>query len=371
MWQRLFIAGASGSVGRELIRQVADIDNIDGHRNPSNIVGVADGENVVASAHGLDRRVLRSLAESRGALKTYLKSEGEPFTDMRQLVDKARELGLDGEVIFVDVTSEKEGALGFHKYVLDSSANKIVTANKNPVALYSMDDFKGLTRHHGRYNYDATVMAGKGAIDYAIRARELRDEIFEIEGMLSGTLGFVFSELAKGERSFSEIVKDAKARGYTETNPFHDLNGVDVARKLVILVRSAGYDVDFKDVERESLLDDKFDQLAGDDFWVELEKEDGRFAAMVAQAKRDGKVLRYTAKMVKEGSRVRLVVAPSFHGPESPFYALNGTSNKVLFKSPIIKSGHIIESPGAGLDVTAASVRDGIRRMVPADYLRA
>ena len=241
MRQNVLIWGASGNVGRALIDQIAEKDQTT-HRNPTDIIGIADSEHAIVSDKALDQRVLREVARTRDGIKGYLAANKAKYSDPRELVDMVRKVGRDGEVIVVDVTTVGESAKDFHLDVLDRSSNKVATANKNPVSLYSMADFNGLTRHHGRYNYDATVMAGKGAIDFAIRSRELNDSVNEIEGML--------------------------------------------------------------------------------------------------------------------------------HGPESPFYAMNGTYNKVVFKTDILRNGHIIESPGAGLDVTAASVRDAIRRMMPADALR-
>ena len=199
MRQNVLIWGASGNVGRALIDQIAEKDQTT-HRNPTDIIGIADSEHAIVSDKALDQRVLREVARTRDGIKGYLAANKAKYSDPRELVDMVRKVGRDGEVIVVDVTTVGESAKDFHLDVLDRSSNKVATANKNPVSLYSMADFNGLTRHHGRYNYDATVMAGKGAIDFAIRSRELNDSVNEIEGMLSGTLGFVFSELAKGEK---------------------------------------------------------------------------------------------------------------------------------------------------------------------------
>jgi homoserine dehydrogenase len=167
---------------------------------------------------------------------------------------------MDGEVTFVDLTSGKTDMLDFHKQVITQSNNALVTANKNPISLYSMEDFNMLLKKYGRYNANTTVMGGSGAFDFVNeRAEMIDDKIHLIKGCFSGTLGYVLSEVEKGKK-FSQVVRAAKEAGYTEPNPWDDLNGLDVGRKILILARLSGNEIAFEDLKIEPLIDEKYAQ---------------------------------------------------------------------------------------------------------------
>ena len=363
------IIGAGG-VGSETVQQICKNDLPEnGQRNPTDIVAVADSKRYLLDSRGIDPEILRVASHTKETMKLFLEIKGEPYAELGEILHQVGKVGLDGEVVFVDATSAGKEAMEFHKTVLADSDNKLVAANKNPLSRFGMADFIELTRYQARHDYNTTVMAGGGAIDFAIRRFGIGDKITEIEGMLSGTMGYIFSELEKGAQKFSDVVKDASAKGYTEPNPYDDLNGVDIARKLVILCRCSGYDVDFKDVQIEPLLDDRFAKLTGKEFWMELAKEDERFAAMLEQAKVKNQALRYTAKMELVDGVPVLSVAPRAYESDSPFSNLRKTQNLARFQTKIIPE-HFIQSSGAGLDVTAASIRAGIKTMLPSKLPR-
>lgn len=370
-------------MGRATIEQICknDLSN-HGHRNPTEIVGIADSQHVLFDPRGLDTELLSRTSSKREEVKNLMKERGEKYGALEELVEMVIRSGLDGEVIFVDATSATHAAMTFHKKVLQGS-NYLVTANKNPVGLFTMADFNQLTQSR-RYNFNTTVMAGAGAIHFSMSREAIRDRILEIEGMLSGTVGYIFSELGKDGVSFSQAVRSAQEKGFTEPNPYDDLNGLDVARKLLILCRSAGYEAEFNDIKVEPLIGESFKALQGEAFWEALSKEDGRFSDLVQQAKENNAVLRFTAKMelragepigteqcsVPMGSVPMGSPAPALsvrlrsYPKNSPFDHLTGTQNLVCFQTKSIAS-HIIESPGAGLEITANSLRDGIARMLP------
>ncbi len=292
MKQKIFLVG-SGIIGRSTIGQICDYDAalaVDDGSDPLEIVGVADSQRVLFSPDALDPEVLKRAAETKEGMKQLLE-QGQLNGELSALLDIAKETSLDGEVIFIDATAAHDVALNFHKRLLSASDYKLVTPNKNPVARSSMQDFRELTRHKGRYDFNPTVMAGGGAVRFALERHDIKDNIFEIEGMFSGTLGFIFSKLEEDGQNFSDIVRDAQKQGLTEPNPYDDLNGVDVARKLVILCRCAGYDVDFEDVKIEPLIEARFGEMDMDTFWRELKTYDAVFRQSIDDARSQGNTI--------------------------------------------------------------------------------
>lgn len=365
MHQRLFVVGGTGKVGDELLRLVVEKDTA-GHKNPSAIVGIANSTHVQFDereipAEGL-AKILAVQGDSREKMREYL-SEGMAYQGHEALLKMVKDAGLDGEVIFVDATALGEEMRIFHRMVLENSQNRVVTANKNPVSLYSMEDFRALAGNR-RYNFDVTVMAGRGPIAFAKERVDVRQNVLSIEGMLSGTLGFIFSELEKGKQSFSEIVRSAKENDITEPKPTDDLSGLDVARKLVILARCAGYDVNFENMEIEPLVDKRYGEMSVEESLEALKDEDGRFRELNNEATAAGKVLRYIGTMRIENGALKLSTGLQQVDKKSPFATLRGTKNCVVFGMEN-DDEHGIISPGAGLTTTARELRVAIAKMIP------
>ena len=154
-----------------------------------------------------------------------------------------------------------------------------------------------LARAYGRrIRHETTVGAGLPVIDTYYKLIESGDRVEKIEGLLSGTLGFLLDELSSG-RSFSAALRDAMARGYTEPDPRDDLSGTDVARKLVILGREAGNALSLADVDVQSLVPEGLRAAAADEFMARLEELDAPMAQRHATAAQAGKVLRYVARL--------------------------------------------------------------------------
>ena len=168
MRQRVFVIGADGNVGRETALQICQNDlSAHGHRNPTEIVGVANSHDFILAPQGISPELLQRAAATKDKMRELL-SSGTCFGDLSEILEAVRKQGLDGEVIFVDATSAREPARKFHDEVLADSNNRLVTANKNPLSLFSMDDFRRLTRFHGRLDFNTTVMAGAGALFFFI-----------------------------------------------------------------------------------------------------------------------------------------------------------------------------------------------------------
>jgi len=240
----------------------------------------------------------------------------------------------------------------------------VITPNKRahsgPIAYYQ--DLKRLSRaSRTQFLYEATVGAGLPVIQTLKDLVETGDEIRSISGIFSGTLAYLFN-LFDGSRAFSEIVREAKSRGYTEPDPRDDLSGMDVARKAVILAREAGLNLELADIAVESLAPAALAQASVDEFLKRLSDFDAPMAERVRQAKKNGQVLRYVADIdVRAGTAaVRL---QSF-APNHPFANISLTDNIVQFVTGrYCDNPLIVRGPGAGPAVTAAGIFADLLRL--------
>jgi aspartokinase/homoserine dehydrogenase 1 len=184
--------------------------------------------------------------------------------------------------------------------------------------------------------------------------------VVRIDAVLSGTINWLFSEY-DGNTAFSELVKIAKEKGYTEPDPRDDLSGMDVARKCLILARECGWNAELEDVHVDPLMTD---EAAGsgniDEFFRNMASFDPLINDSFISASGEGKKLRYIASVENGKATVSIV----FVGKESPFYSLGGTENCIILNTNYYrKYPMVIKGPGAGVDVTAAGLLADIVRI--------
>ena len=226
-------------------------------------------------------------------------------------------------------------------------------ANSGPLELYTrvMQARRAAGSH---YLYEATVGAGLPIIVTLRDLRETGDDIHRIEGIFSGTLAYLFN-VWDGSQPFSAIVRDAKAKGFTEPDPRDDLSGMDVARKLVILAREMGMKLEVSDVALEGLIPPQLAACAPEEFMERLAELDAPMLARLETARAGGRVLRYVAALDAAGGRasVGLVELERTH----PFANINLTDNIVQFvTSRYSQNPLVVQGPGAGPAVTAGGV---------------
>jgi len=346
----VFIVG-TGLIGGTLLKQIAQ------HRQFLLRTQYVD---VKVQAIANSRKMLFDGIGSFGQhWRERLRTEGAPM-NLLEFVRRMKNMNLPHSV-FVDCTASQELVKQYHG-ILQSSIS-IVTPNKKANAgdwtRYEQLHETAL-KHNVRFLYETNVGAGLPIINTMNDLVAGGDRILRIEGVLSGTLSYVFNSFAEG-RLFSEIVREAKTQGYTEPDPRDDLNGLDVGRKLLILAREAGYPLQFKDIRVKSLIPRSLLRAHSvEEFLQKLRTIDAHYEHQRLSAAREGKVLRYVATFAEGKAQVSLQPI----GPDHPCYSLSG-SDIVIALTTVNCRDHpvVIKGPGAGADNTATGVFADIIRI--------
>jgi len=333
-----------GNVGKAFLRQLA-----------------AARARLKRDAH-VDLR-LRGLASSRAmhlaeleldpaAAVAALEAERAPL-DLQQFADHVRAEHLPHAVI-LDCSASDEVAEHYGRWL--ARGIHVVAANKRagsgPLARHAAIRAAS-AQGRARWRYESTVGAGLPVISTLRDLIDTGDELHSIEGLLSGTLAWLFTAF-DGREPFSALVRRARELGYTEPDPRDDLSGRDVARKLVILARESGRALELAEVEVESLVPSTLTDVAREEFLERLPELDGALNARLESARRAGKVLRHVAHLDARGvARVGLVELT----PEHAFAHARGTDNVVQFTSARYRTNPlVVQGPGAGPEVTAAGL---------------
>ena len=334
----LFICGI-GTVGGNLIEQIrSQYDTLKETRQLKlNVVGIASSKKAIFNRDGID------LSNYREQLQD---------SDISSL--KREVIGMNiFNSVFVDCTASEQVA-GLYQDFLDHNIS-VVTANKIAAssAYENYARLKQTALKRGvKFLFETNVGAGLPIIGTINDLLNSGDKILRIEAVLSGTLNFIFNTISK-DIPFSETVRLAKEKGYSEPDPRIDLCGKDVIRKLVILTREAGYKVEQEDVEKHLFMPDAFFEGTLDAFWQNLPSLDADFEARRQELDQEQKRWRFVAKM--EGGKTS--VSLEAVGPRHPFYGLEGSNNIVLLTTERYKEyPMLIQGYGAGAGVTAAGV---------------
>lgn len=340
-----------GNVGNALLRQILAIRDVLARQANLRLVPIAlaDVSGLLFDPAGLPEETLRA------ALQT---TAGGGLLDALPGIRPLSKVGdaLQPGAILADVTASPRTEPTL-RAALDAGCG-LVLANKIPLAgpwAKAKPFFE-----HPRLRYEVTVGAGLPVIATLRYLLDTGDRVAAIEGCLSGTLGYLCAELERG-MSYSAAVSQARALGYTEPDPREDLSGRDVARKALILARTAGWPLEMADLTVEPLYPERLAGVSTTEFMAATPTLDREYAARVGEAQAGGQVLRYVARVGPDGGEVELVAVPH----DGPLGALRGPANYIAFRTgryaeiPLVVSG-----PGAGPEVTAAGVLGDITNLV-------
>ena len=335
----IFVCGV-GTVGAQLLEQIKQQRDtlLREQHLLLNVVGIANSRGYIFNAEGVD------LTNYREQLQNPLAYNQSSIADCLSTLYNS---------IFVDCTASADVADAY--LALLENNISVVTANK----IAASSDYSHYTQlkqtalNRGvKFLYETNVGAGLPIIRTINDLRNSGDRILKIEAVLSGTLNFIFNELS-AEVPFSETIRRAKEQGYSEPDPRIDLSGKDVIRKLVILAREAGYQVEQEDVDKQLFVPEAYFQGTVEDFWKRLPELDADFEARRQEMEKNGLRWRFVATMEEGKTSVSLQAVDAAH----PFYQLEGSNNIVLITTeryhdyPMMIRGY-----GAGASVTAAGV---------------
>jgi bifunctional aspartokinase / homoserine dehydrogenase 1 len=263
--------------------------------------------------------------------------------------------------VLIDATASAELPHYYERWL--SRGINVITPNKkcNAGPMTSYRSVREAARKYQRYFlYETNVGAGLPIVHTLRDLIETGDEITKIEGVFSGTLSYIFNSL-DGSRTFSEIVREAHKLGLTEPDPREDLSGVDVARKLIILAREMGLEVEMDSVQVESMVPEDLRAGSVEEYLNSLGKHDQAIGDLLSSARSKGAVLRYVGTIDADGG---MSAGLRTYPHEHPFANLSGSDNIVSFQTARYNTQPmIVRGPGAGPAVTAAGVFADLLRL--------
>ncbi|QXV66374.1 bifunctional aspartate kinase/homoserine dehydrogenase I [Mucilaginibacter sp. 21P] len=334
----------TGNIGKTLFAQLnAHKDYLQKNNGIQvKVVGISNTRKMVFNSDGL------SLDTWQDELQ-----ESTHEADLPGFIAKMKELNLPN-CVFIDNTASPK-PVEFYEDAFKANVS-VVTCNKigNSASLAQYQNFRDTARRHGvDFFYETNVGAGLPIIRTLKDLMSSGDRIQRIEAILSGTISFIFNHF-KGDDNFHDVVKEAQEKGYTEPDPRDDLSGKDFMRKILILARDAGHEIEEADVSIESVLPKAcLEAKTVEDFYAALKAEDAFFTDLKNRAESEKKVLRYIGKLENGKASITLQMVDENH----PFYMLSGSDNIISFTTDRYRERPlVVKGPGAGAEVTAAGV---------------
>lgn len=345
----LYLCG-TGNVGTKLIQQIFNQNQYlkENHFINLRIAGLSNSRKMIFAEKGISEEEYINWNESG------IEASAQRFAE--EIISRNLR-----NSVFVDITASSE-VPEVYESLLKRSIN-IVACNK----IAASSDFEKYTilkntarNHNCSFHFETNVGAGLPVIGTINDLIKSGDQITSIEAVLSGTLNFVFNTY-NGSKTFSEVVAQAQKEGYTEPDPRLDLSGTDVARKILILAREAGYPLQFEEIENIGFLPEACMEGSVDHFYEKLTEYEDHFKSLFDNAQKEGKILKYTAEFKDGKAKVGL----QHVAPGSDLFHLYGKDNIVIFKTlRYSEQPLVIKGAGAGSEVTASGIFADIIRSV-------
>lgn len=338
----LFVMGV-GNVGEKFMDQIHQQKKFLKENLKINlrVIGISNSRKMLFDEEGIALKDWKSLLEN-----------GET-ANKESFISKVKELNLRNS-IFVDITANESIANVYDQFLKENVA--VVTCNK--IACSSaFENYSNLKQLSRKYNapflFETNVGAGLPIIDTLKHLIASGDKVNRINAVLSGSLNFIFNNFSENY-NFHDVVKEAGVQGFTEPDPKIDLSGVDVARKILILIRESGYAMEMEDIVNNSFLPAEcMNTNNNEDFFKSLTANAAHFDNLLAEAKQKNSRLKFVASFENGNASVGLQFIPS----DSPFYNLEGKDNIVQFYTDrYVDQPLLIKGAGAGAAVTASGI---------------
>ncbi len=338
----LFLMGI-GTVGGNLLQQLKMQQEklLKEKHLKIKLTGVANSKKMVFKRDGIDIAAYKEQLE-----------KSDKQSSLQGFVDEMKAVNIYNSV-FIDCTASDNVAT-LYKKILNSNIS-IVTANKVAASsdYKNYAELKKIAKRKGvKFLFETNVGAGLPIINTLNDLVNSGDRILRIEAVLSGTLNFIFNTISK-EIPLSKTIKMAKEEGFSEPDPRIDLSGIDVARKILILARESGYQIEMDDIVINKFVPDSYFEGSLDEFWETIQELDAGFEKNRTRLEKEDKKWRFVARFENGKAEIGLQEVDSKH----PFYDLEGSNNLVMYTTeryhefPMLIKGY-----GAGASVTAAGV---------------
>jgi aspartokinase/homoserine dehydrogenase 1 len=345
----LFVVGA-GNVGQKFLEQIDTQRKFLKENLQINIrvAGLSNSRKMIFDQDGISLKNWRTIIETGAE------------ANLQQFIDQTKKLNLRNS-IFVDISADYNVSQVYAQMLEKSIA--VVTCNKIACSS-SFENYQNLKNLSRKFNapflFETNVGAGLPVIDTLKNLIASGDKIKSINAVLSGSLNFIFNNFCNSY-SFHDVVKEAGVQGFTEPDPKIDLSGVDVARKILILIRESGYQMEMEDIQNNSFLPSACMQTADNDsFFESLITHSSHFENLLKQANQKDCRLKFVATFEDGKASVGL----KFIGRDSPFYNLEGKDNIVQFYTDrYADQPLLIKGAGAGAAVTAAGIFSDVIRV--------
>jgi aspartokinase/homoserine dehydrogenase 1 len=338
----VFIMGI-GTVGGNLLQQLQTQQKrlLKEKHLKVKLTGIANSRKMVFNRDGIDISTYKESIDASGLTSS-----------LQGFVNEVKEMNIYNSV-FVDCTASDDVA-NLYNEILSSNIS-VVTANKVAAssAYKNYAELKKIAKQKGvKFLFETNVGAGLPIINTLNDLVNSGDKILKIEAVLSGTLNYIFNTISENI-PLSKTIQMAKEEGFSEPDPRIDLSGVDVARKILILARESGYEIEMDEIKINKFVPDSYFNGSMDEFWNTISELDGEFEKNRIRLESENKKWRFVARFENGNAEVGLQEVDSKH----PFYDLEGSNNLVMYTTERYQEfPMLIKGYGAGASVTAAGV---------------